>query len=153
MRLRLVFRICLAGAPLPQGAAGFGLPRLLGPGAVRRGQGERPQASCREAPGWEGEVGLASKQSEKPWGSIGLLLSSDAALPQLISCPGPNPGPAHSHPPESRCTKHRPSREPGEESGTLWISVCLWKPLMEQEVGTTNVDPSGKAPHPIPHSS
>lgn len=87
-------------APAP-GCGGFGLPRLPGPGAVRRREGESPQASCREAPGWEGEVGLASKQSEKPWGTIGLLLSSDAALPQLISCPGPNPGPALSHPPQS----------------------------------------------------
>ena len=110
-RLTLAFHICLAGEPLPQGAAGFGLPRLPGPGAVRRGEGESPQASCREAPGWEGEVGLASKQSEKPWGAIGLLLSSDAALPQLISCPGPNPGPALSHPP--RVTLYQASPKSG----------------------------------------
>ena len=29
-RLTLAFHICLAGEPLPQGAAGFGLPRLPG---------------------------------------------------------------------------------------------------------------------------
>lgn len=103
--------------------------------------GESPQASCREARGWEGEVGLASKQSEKPWGSIGLLLSSEAALPQLISCPGPNPGPALSHPSRLHSvpsiTKVRKQEKKAGPCGFLFgFANHLWSEKWGPQMGT-----------------
>lgn len=127
-------------------ALGSQAPRLL-----RRGEGRARRPPAGKPRDGRGKSASHQSNQRNPGGYWPASLLRRGFASTEFPCLGPNSR-SRSFPPspESRCTKHCPSREPGEEkAGSCGFLFVFGNHLWSEEVGTTNVGPIRKR-HPTP---
>lgn len=143
--LRTKFGVCISCyLPCCSTPRSLGSRRFQALGPTWQGGGGRACSPPAEQPG-DGRGKSAWHQSSK--GNTGGLLGCHSPLSQGFApthfLPGPNPG-TTSFPPFFQihsCSNVAKGGNLEKESWACRLSVCLWKPLLEQELGPTNVAP------------